>query len=351
MRVYPSPQVRQLLRARARPGPRRRRPAGLRADRLSRATGRDPVREELAGSDHRRRRSTKARRSCGSRLIRDCTDRRCALGFVLSHDRLFRLVHVPTLDGFSRPSVYRGRVAERRRMEKGKVSRRPTALPSTSRPTASRPPSRSRSRKRGRVTSRPSSSRRAAFRPAYPRAESRFVKLGEPRLRGGDGIERPHANTMRERIHVQPNREHVGLQHDRDRVEACRIRDPGEHRIPDVVVRRRSLAVVEERPSDRAPPSRHAPSPAGTSPPARTSGASPFARRASCRPRPRRGIRGRRRTSPIRVDDVCSASKRDARWGRGRQPARTLRRSEYSSSCRLAASKASRTAVITFSCE
>lgn len=52
---------------------------------------------------------------------RDCTDKSCALGFVLTHDQLFRLVHVPTLDGFSRPSVYRGRVAERRRMEKGKV--------------------------------------------------------------------------------------------------------------------------------------------------------------------------------------------------------------------------------------
>lgn len=52
---------------------------------------------------------------------RDCIDRQCALGFVRTQDQLFRLVHVPTIDGFSRPSVYRGRVGERRRMEKGKV--------------------------------------------------------------------------------------------------------------------------------------------------------------------------------------------------------------------------------------
>jgi hypothetical protein len=52
---------------------------------------------------------------------RDCTDRHCALGFVRTQDQLFRLVHVPTLPGFSRASVYRGRVTERRRMEKGKV--------------------------------------------------------------------------------------------------------------------------------------------------------------------------------------------------------------------------------------
>ena len=50
-----------------------------------------------------------------------CADERCALGFVLTHDQLFRLVHVPELAGFSQPSVYRRRVAERQRMERSRL--------------------------------------------------------------------------------------------------------------------------------------------------------------------------------------------------------------------------------------
>ena len=50
-----------------------------------------------------------------------CTDKRCALGFVLSHDQLYRLVHVPRLAGFSQPAVYRRRVVERQRMERSKI--------------------------------------------------------------------------------------------------------------------------------------------------------------------------------------------------------------------------------------
>ncbi len=50
-----------------------------------------------------------------------CTDERCALGFVLTHDQLYRLVHVPDLAGFSKPSVYRRRVVERQRMERARL--------------------------------------------------------------------------------------------------------------------------------------------------------------------------------------------------------------------------------------
>ena len=50
-----------------------------------------------------------------------CASERCALGFVLSHDQLYRLVHVPRLAGFSQPAVYRRRVVERQRMERSKI--------------------------------------------------------------------------------------------------------------------------------------------------------------------------------------------------------------------------------------
>jgi hypothetical protein len=52
---------------------------------------------------------------------RQCVDKRCALGFVLSHDQLYRLVHVPKLAGFSEPAVYRRRVVQRQRMERSKI--------------------------------------------------------------------------------------------------------------------------------------------------------------------------------------------------------------------------------------
>jgi hypothetical protein len=58
-----------------------------------------------------------------------CADERCALGFVLSHDQLYRLVHVPTLAGFSEPSVYRRRVVPRQRMERSKIFSRAKGAP------------------------------------------------------------------------------------------------------------------------------------------------------------------------------------------------------------------------------
>jgi hypothetical protein len=58
-----------------------------------------------------------------------CTDERCALGFVLTHDQLFRLVQVPELSGFSQPSVYRRRVAERQRMERSRLFAKQKGVP------------------------------------------------------------------------------------------------------------------------------------------------------------------------------------------------------------------------------
>lgn len=58
-----------------------------------------------------------------------CDDESCALGFVLNRDQLFRLVHVPELAGFSKPSVYRRRVVERQRMERSRLFAKQTGSP------------------------------------------------------------------------------------------------------------------------------------------------------------------------------------------------------------------------------
>lgn len=52
---------------------------------------------------------------------RRCTTKNCAYGFVLNHDALFRLVHVPERDGYAAPRVFRTRVSPRRRMELTKL--------------------------------------------------------------------------------------------------------------------------------------------------------------------------------------------------------------------------------------
>jgi len=69
-----------------------------------------------------------------------CRDKQCALGFLLSQDSLFRLVHVPPFRGFEPPEVYRRRVAERRLMRKSRIYTKAKGLPvylTTRGPTAS----------------------------------------------------------------------------------------------------------------------------------------------------------------------------------------------------------------------
>ena len=45
-----------------------------------------------------------------------CTSKECAYGFVQGTDGLFRLTHVPELEGYSEATVYRKRVAKRKAM-------------------------------------------------------------------------------------------------------------------------------------------------------------------------------------------------------------------------------------------
>lgn len=60
---------------------------------------------------------------------RQCRDRQCALGFLMSQDSRFRLVHVPPFQGFAAPEVYRTRVAERRLMRKSRIYSKAKGLP------------------------------------------------------------------------------------------------------------------------------------------------------------------------------------------------------------------------------
>lgn len=50
-----------------------------------------------------------------------CTETECAYGFVQTNDGLFRLFHVPELEGYADPGVYRKRIAKRKEMERTKI--------------------------------------------------------------------------------------------------------------------------------------------------------------------------------------------------------------------------------------
>jgi hypothetical protein len=58
-----------------------------------------------------------------------CTNQECAYGFAETGDGLYRLVHVPTLAGYSDPEVYRKRITKRKRMQKTKIYSRSKGVP------------------------------------------------------------------------------------------------------------------------------------------------------------------------------------------------------------------------------
>jgi hypothetical protein len=58
-----------------------------------------------------------------------CTTRSCGYGFAETDDGLYRLFSVPDIQGYTDPSVYRGRVSKRRRMARTKVFSRSRSVP------------------------------------------------------------------------------------------------------------------------------------------------------------------------------------------------------------------------------